>query len=351
MNRRLLSPWMSHTVLLVLVVILISSTSVAAGGLAKIKVCIDPGHGGSDPGAVHGDLWESVINLDVAYGLKALLEADGAEVVLTRYDDSYLTNRDRYTFCNSQQPTILVSVHTNGSTDPEMDGTAVLYFHSDDQILAQAIHDVMYPYLQIADPVPDTQFTDFGVYRYASGVLLKSDMPAALVEPVFMSHPAEAALLQEPIYEDVFTGSLNPGCAEYNCRRGRIAEAIHQGIRAYFQGDPPPPTPDPDPSLHVAAVDMRYQSRGPFYRVFTEVAIQDANGNPVPDVMVAVNTVQPDASIVRSSGLTGDDGWVTFHLRSDLAGEYVSTVTSVGKDGWLYDADSNVETMVILQVP
>ena len=54
----------------------------------------------------------------MAYGLKALLEADGAAVAMTRTDDSYKENSDRYTFCNAEQATILVSVHTNSVSDP-----------------------------------------------------------------------------------------------------------------------------------------------------------------------------------------------------------------------------------------
>ncbi len=61
----------------------------ASGNLAAVKVCLDPGHGGSDPGAVNENVapldgrGESDINLDVSYGLKYLLENAGAEVVMT----------------------------------------------------------------------------------------------------------------------------------------------------------------------------------------------------------------------------------------------------------------------------
>ncbi len=116
-----------------------------------IKICLNPGHGDLDPGAVNGDdgLRESDINLDVAYGLKLLLEGAGAQVVMTRTDDSFLEKYDRYTFCNEQKATILVSIHTNSFVYPEWDGPMALYFrpHEDDKQLAGAIYGVMYLFL------------------------------------------------------------------------------------------------------------------------------------------------------------------------------------------------------------
>jgi N-acetylmuramoyl-L-alanine amidase len=143
---------------LVLVGLVAMPASQAAGELDGVKVCLDPGHGDTDPGAVNETFepLESEINLDVATAFKALLECSGAEVVLTRTDESYLDNRDRYTFCYDQQATLLVSVHTNSSTDPTLDGTMALYFKSEDKVLAQVMYDAMYPALKGAAPDPDT---------------------------------------------------------------------------------------------------------------------------------------------------------------------------------------------------
>jgi len=231
------------TLSLFLITIVPAYMVTATDALTGKKICLDPGHGGSDPGAVNENynLQEKDINLDVAYGLKALLEGDGATVVITRTDDSSKSNNDRYTFCNNEQATILVSVHTNSTSDPTMDGSLALYFHNDDKVLAQAIYDVMYPYLRDTAPDPNN-FTNFGLDRYASGVLLKSDMPAAMMEPLFMSNPPEAELLVTPIYTD--TGvTLNPDCENLGCRRAQIAQAIHDGILAYFAPAEPMPTP------------------------------------------------------------------------------------------------------------
>jgi N-acetylmuramoyl-L-alanine amidase len=225
--------WITAAIILTLLILLTTLPAhTETAPLAGHKICLDPGHGGSDPGAINEayGLEEKDINLDVAYGLKALLEVDGAEVVMTRTDDSSKSNSDRYTFCNNQAATILVSVHTNSTSDLTMDGSPALYFHKDDQVLAQAIYDVMYPYLREMAPDP-ANFTDFGLDRFASGVLLKSDMPAAMMEPLFISNPSEAERLVTPIYLDQGI-TPNPDCVD--CRRAQIAHAIHDGIVNYF---------------------------------------------------------------------------------------------------------------------
>jgi N-acetylmuramoyl-L-alanine amidase len=316
----------------------------ATGELSGYKICLDPGHGGSDPGAVNTDygLNESEINLDVSFALKALLEADGAEVVMTRTEDVYKANRDRYTFCNSEGATLLVSVHTNSTTDSSWDGSMGLYFHDDDRKLAQAIHEVMYPALKATAPVEEQDFRDWGLSKFASGVLLKSDMAAAMMEPLFMSNPAEANLLRQ---------TISGGCEDLSCRRGEIARALHQGILHYVDSTTPPPTPTPDPggTMHVAAIDMSYEKKGPNVFVSTRVTIQDEAGQPVSGATVSLETTQPD-EVVSDIGTTGDDGIATFKLKSNQAGEYTSTVTAVGKYGWVYDVEANVETSETLSV-
>ncbi len=345
---------LAFTVLLVAMVLALPTTR-AAGSLAGVKVCIDPGHGGTDPGAVNGDLWESAINLDVAYGLKALLEAEDAVVVMTRYDDSYRSNRDRYTFCDSEQTTILVSVHTNSVTDPSWDGSMALYFHDDDLVLAQAIHNVMYPALRDSAPNPDI-FADFGLTKYASGVLLKSAMPAAMMEPLFMSNPVEAVLLAQPLY-DPLSGEMDADCGGFGCRRGQIAVAIHDGVLAYFAGAEPTPTPTPEPggAMHVADIEMWSAQKGPNLIVYSQVTIVDAQGSPVPGVAVSVQTEQEiNGTIVNSTSATsetGTDGTVTFTLRSRSGGTFTTTVTGVSREGWTYDFEANVEVSESLAIP
>lgn len=207
---------------------------INAGPLAGVTVCLDPGHGGSDRGATNPafGLEESAINLDVSYGLKYLLEREGAAVLLTRTGDEFLTNDDRYTFCSDQQATILISVHTNSFNEPGPDGALVLYGPGESPELALALHQALYPLLSENAPPGVAAFTDYGIDVFPSGVLFKSGMPSAMAEPLFMSNLAEAQQLVTPIFVQ---GRFNQGCGEFACRRGQIARAIFQGTLAYFE--------------------------------------------------------------------------------------------------------------------
>jgi N-acetylmuramoyl-L-alanine amidase len=328
---------------LLLGLFLISPTQ-AAGQLEGIKVCLDPGHGGSDPGATNGDLYERDINLDVSYGIKSLLVGQGAEVVMTRTGDSYNTNSDRYTFCNEEQATILVSVHTNSVIDPTWDGSMSLYAPNRDPDLAMAIHEVMYPFLRDTAPVEEELFRDFGLDHFASGVLFKCDMPAAMLEPLFMSHPAEAALLVTPIYDDAPGGVFNDGCSDYSCRRGQVAQAIYLGVLNFF-GNGQPAT------MLVGNIDMAYRQKGVNYFVDTSVLIQDEIEGVVAGATVEMTIELPDGSTTAQTALTDDNGMAIFVQKSKLPGFYTSTITDVSKTGWFYDSSLNLETSETLVVP
>ena len=327
--------------ILVLLTLLLAVPAHTQGGpLSDYKICLDPGHGGSDPGAVYDDgtiyLEEADINLDVAYGLKASLEADGAAVVMARTDDSYKENSDRYTFCNGEQATILVSVHTNSVADPVWDGSLALYFRpdEDDKILAQAIYDVMYPFLKETAPDPEG-FYPFGLDWFASGVLLKSDMPAAMMEPLFMSNPAEASRLVTPIYLD-HGATPNPACDD--CRRAQIAQAIHDGIVAYFAA------PGPGSVLHIDSIEMSLRQRGVWTNAVAAVRVVDADGYPVGGATV---TGEWTGSAADVDTITTDENGVAIvpsDRTRETSGTFTFTVTGVSKYGWTYAPGANAET-------
>jgi len=322
--------------------------ATANSDLTGQLICIDPGHGGSDPGATNPafDLEEADINLDVSYGLKSLLEANGAAVVLTRTDDSYKDNEDRYVFCNQAGATLLVSIHTNSVTDPTWDGSMALYFHPDeeDQVLAQAVYEIMYPSLK--ETAPDSEsFDSFGLDWFASGVLLKSDMPGTMLEPVFMSHPGEAALLVQPIYTLPGNEVIETGCLDLGCRRGQIAHAINLGILNYYAGS------EPAGVMHVAGIEMDYGAKGRNIFVTADILVQDSAGDPVASAEVSLTLTLPDGAVEVLSTSTGPDGVAAFKLRAVQHGTYQVEVNEISKAGWVYDPTANIQTSASIIVP
>lgn len=180
----------------------------------KGDIVVDAGHGGTDTGAVNGLLKESEQNLIVAKKLETLLESDGHghQVCMTRTtDNETLSNNDRYTYANTTGAKLLVSVHMNASSNPTTNYTTTLYGKpKKDKVLADTVLNYgLYPALSIPKRAP---------YQFASGVLLKSNMPAIIAETVFITSPTEADRLKD----------------ETGTRQQQIAEALKAGIEKYL---------------------------------------------------------------------------------------------------------------------
>jgi len=183
------------------------------------KVVLDAGHGGSDPGASNAayNLKEKDQNLGVAYKLKALLEASGATVYMTHTGDQTLSSNDRYVFANTTGANVLVSIHMNGSTNPDADYTNTLYGKwLKDKELALRVFDGLRTLPAATETSPIATRTP---YQYASGVLLTSNMPATIAETVFITNRDEGRLLSEGA----------------GARQHQIAEALKVGIEDHFR--------------------------------------------------------------------------------------------------------------------
>ena len=184
----------------------------------KGQVVLDAGHGGTDSGAVNAryGLKEKEQTLDVARRLEALLETDGHAVCMTRTGDETLSNNDRYAYANTTGAEILVSIHMNGSSDPGTDYTTTLFGKwRKDKELAHAVFAGLST-LPAADGAGTMRTRT--PYSFASGVLLKSEMPATIAETVFITSEAEGRLLSDG------TGA----------RQQQIARALMAGIEDYL---------------------------------------------------------------------------------------------------------------------
>ena len=221
----------------ILAATLLSVAAFTTGARAQEQRCsgnvvLDAGHGGSDSGAVNAmyGLREEDQTLDVANKLKELLEDDGCTVYMTRTDDRNLTNTQRANKANSFKTNnpgeyVLVSIHMNGSPDATVDYTTTLFgkWRKDKELAYAVFGDNVNPPTYGLRTLPAVNGTGTiatrAPYSYASGVLLKSNMPAIIAETVFITNTNEANQLAQPtIYG----------------RQQQIAEALRSGIEHYL---------------------------------------------------------------------------------------------------------------------
>jgi N-acetylmuramoyl-L-alanine amidase len=202
-----------------------SEASPQASPLAGKKIVLDAGHGGSDLGAVNAayGLREKDQTLDVVYRLKPLLEASGATVYLTRTGDQTLSNNDRYAYANSTGADVLISVHMNGASDTKTDYTTTLFgkWRKDKDLSL----DVFGKLSTLPSANGTGTIATKTPYSFASGVLLKSEMPATIAETVFITSNAEAEWLKN--------GRKLPDGTVVS-RQQQIAEVLKAGAEAYF---------------------------------------------------------------------------------------------------------------------
>lgn len=96
----------------------------------KMRIVVDPGHGGKDPGAQRGKYREKDWNLAVAKELAKLLKKGGFEVKMTREDDRFLALSERSKIATNFKADLFISIHTNASKKSSANGFQV-YFRSE----------------------------------------------------------------------------------------------------------------------------------------------------------------------------------------------------------------------------
>ncbi len=119
--------------------------------LNGIKIAVDAGHGGKESGAIGccGDK-EKDITLAIAKYLEKELENRGANVIMTRSDDSYVSLKDRVDTANNGDAMFLISIHANSLPDSanpnEHQGTSVYYYYNQAKLFAANILVAMNTY-------------------------------------------------------------------------------------------------------------------------------------------------------------------------------------------------------------
>lgn len=188
----------------------------------QIRIGIDAGHGGMDPGKVGvNDVLEKDINLRIAYELKNFLEQNDIEVVMTRTEDKGLYEesdshkktadlRRRLNLLEEEQVVFTVSIHQNSYTRGSSKGAQVFYYPSSEEgrMLADCIQRQVVKGLQ---PENHRQIKANSDYY----MLKNSRHPLVIVECGFLSNSEEAASLAEESYQEKMAWAIHLGVMEY----------------------------------------------------------------------------------------------------------------------------------------
>lgn len=183
-----------------------SSLAVALSGGSK-EIVLDPGHGGTEPGAMRNGIYEKDINLAVAKLVRKYVQAAGINVVMTRTDDATLSLGQRTDITDKEKPSIFVSVHVNSSTSSLAKGTETHWYNSEDsRVLATTIQKKLGN--EINSP-------DRGIQKSRFYVINHTNVPAVLVEIGFISNDGERSNLLDYAYQNSIAKSISNGIIQY----------------------------------------------------------------------------------------------------------------------------------------
>jgi len=222
-------------------------------GLKIGRIVLDPGHGGNDTGTIGaGGLMEKDLVLEVAKDLRKLLQEKlGAEVVLTRANDTFISLEERTAIANQHQADLFLSIHANSSNIQSLSGVETYFLDfarsaSEREVAArenattvQNVRDLQNLIKKIAQADKSAESRELaamiqkklyvgiqklfptarnrGVRSAPFVVLIGANMPSVLAEVAFISNPRDEKLLVK------------------GDSRERLAKALFAGIEGYMK--------------------------------------------------------------------------------------------------------------------
>ena len=168
-----------------------TSTSGGNGSTSNIrKVFIDPGHGGTDPGASGNGLYEKEVVLSISKKVRNILISKGFEVELSRSKDQYVSLSDRAAQANALDADLFVSIHCNSATSSSANGTECYTYptaNTSTKSLSKNMASALASKLGL---------TNRGHKEANFAVLRLSNMPAILIETAFINNANDASKLK-----------------------------------------------------------------------------------------------------------------------------------------------------------
>lgn len=229
-----------------------------------LKVVVDPGHGGTDRGAVYGSAQESKLVFEISKNLKELLEKNNYTVDLTRAKDEFVSLQKRVAISQQAQGDLFVSLHANASEDKRAKG--IEFFLQPPQINTTFAHkDLTSEDLLLQDAKSENEKISLskkddlqkivsdlsqniklkrslnltatlkkdlpGVIKQAPFyVLTKTQMPSVLIEVGFLSHAKENKKLLKPEYQKELAEKIFESIQSYAYKLNPSAKNLDENI-------------------------------------------------------------------------------------------------------------------------
>ncbi|WP_101845073.1 N-acetylmuramoyl-L-alanine amidase [Halobacillus sp. Marseille-P3879] len=181
------------------------------------KLYLDPGHGGSDPGATAHGLEEKNLNLDIALEIRNMLrdEYTGVEVRMSRSTDVFVSLAARTNDANTWGADYFLSVHINAFNGSARGYEDYIHTSLADSSVTARYQEIMHEEITALNELPDR-----GMKKANFHVLRESAMPALLTENGFIDNDRDAVKLRDPLWRHkVARGHVNGLARAFNLKK------------------------------------------------------------------------------------------------------------------------------------
>ena len=157
-------------------------------------VIIDPGHGGNEPGAINGNIFERDLTLAISLQVEKELKKKNIDYYMLRTTDTYMSLEDRVTTANDKACKLFISIHINSFQDSKQSG--ILTTYNPNSPIGKEIAEIM------QSRISNIGMRDRNIMpRPNLYVLRNTDMPSLLLEIGFMSNKKDLKLLTDAKFQ------------------------------------------------------------------------------------------------------------------------------------------------------
>jgi N-acetylmuramoyl-L-alanine amidase len=174
------------------------------GGQRMVKIYLDAGHGGKDPGAIGNGLQEKNVVLDISKRIEQKLQAyKNVEIMQTRTDDTFLSLDQRSNKANAWRADCFLSIHLNSATSNLARGFETYIYNGLISPATVAYQNVIHE--EVIKKIGKMISSDRGKKKANFAVLRESNMKACLGENLFVSNSSDANLLKQDSFLDMLS--------------------------------------------------------------------------------------------------------------------------------------------------